>query len=603
MKLAIAIFFYLLFVPFFAYTQTVEYTKDGRKMVVEDYLQASETKKNEGDYKEASRFMNGAAIWHWERKEYEKAISYFEQSIKLNETIDNEQAIIGIKNNLGMIYADLRQYDKAYTNFALVLEVRKKTKEPVSIIASLINISVITNNLKQYDKSIIYLNEALLLALQMGDTEQMRSCYGMLAETYEKQGDAKNMLKYFELYKTFHEQTQRDKISKVQVTAEEAKLRAKLLEMENRMKDGTILQKDTLIAEKQRELQGLSVAQQKLIQTMSKREMLLKIAQHEIEIQDLQINEQKVTNELEDVRQTKIRDGLIIGLLFLVLIAIILWYKNNEKQKINRILESQKTKLISLTEELSAQAEELSAQTEEIQLKNNKLIETNSVKDKVLSIIAHDVRSPLTVIGSFLELWETGDFDAKETVELVSQIKTSTFNTIEMLDNLLTWAKSQMRGISAKPANFMLAKIVANKIELLDELAKPKRITLINNITANTNIYADANQISIVLHNLIGNAIKFTPENGVITIDNVVSEKFTEVRVGDTGIGISEENIKRLFAVESHFTTTGTANEKGTGLGLLLCKEFIENTGGTISVKSVYGKGAIFSFTVPKNVL
>ncbi len=600
MKFTILLLFYLLLLPFFAYTQITEYTKEGKKMLVEDYLQASETKKNEGDYKEASRFMNGAAIWYWEKKEYDHAISYFQQSIKLNETINNEQGIIGIKNNLGMIYADLKQYDLAYTNFALVLEERKKTKEPISIIASLINISVITNNLRQYDKSTTYLNEALLLALRMGDAEQMRSCYGMLAETYEKKGDAQNMLKYFELYKTFHEQTQKNKIAKVQITAEEAKLRAKLLELENRMKDGAILKKDTLIAEKERELQGLSIAQQALLKTMSKREMLLKIAENEIQIQNLQLNEQKAISDLLLIRQTKIRDSLIIGLLFLLLVIAILWYKNNEKQKINIVLETQKVTLIHQAEELSAQAEELSTQAEEIQAKNSKLIETSSVKDKILSIIAHDVRSPLTVIGSFLELWETGDFDAKETVELVSQIKISTFNTVDMLDNLLTWAKSQMKGITSKPTNIILAKIIENKIELLDELAKPKRITFINNISEQTNIYADANQLGIILHNLLGNAIKFTPENGIITIDSTTTEKFIEISVTDTGIGITEENIKKLFSIESHFTTVGTSNEKGTGLGLLLCKEFIENSGGAITVKSKIGKGATFAFTLPK---
>lgn len=602
MKFVILLLFYLLLFPFFSYAQTIEYTKDGKKMVAEDYLQASETKKNEGDYKEASRFMNGAATWHWERKEYDKAISYFQQSIKLNETINNEQGIIGIKNNLGMIYADLKQYDLAYTHFMLVLEERRKNKEPISIISSLINLSVITNNLKQYDKSITYLNEALSLALRMSDAEQMRSCYGMLAETYEKQGDAQNMLKYFELYKTFHEQTQKDKISKVQITAEEAKLRAQLLELENRMKDGAILKKDTLIAEKERELQGLSIAQQALVKTMSKREMLLKIAENEIQIQNLQLNEHKAISDLLLVRQTRIRDSLIIGLLFLLLIVVILWYKNNEKQKTNAILEMQKVRLIHQAEELSAQAEELSTQAEEIQLKNIKLIETSSVKDKILSIIAHDVRSPLTVIASFLELWETGDFDTQETIDLVSQIKTSTFNTVDMLDNLLTWAKSQMKGITIKPTNFILAKIINNKIELLDELAKPKRITFVNNVSEQINIYADANQLGIILHNLISNSIKFTPENGIITIDYAVTEKFIEISVTDTGIGITEENIKKLFSIESHFTTTGTANEKGTGLGLLLCKEFIENSGGTISVKSKIGKGTTFVFTLPKNL-
>jgi signal transduction histidine kinase len=583
---------------FLTFSQNDEYKKDGAKMTVADYLAASDKKKNEGDYKEASRFMNGAATWHWEKKEYEKAIEYFLQSIKLNEKVDNQQGIIGIKNNLGMIYADLRQYDLAYQNFTLVLAERRKAKEPVSIIASLINLSVITNNLKEYDKSIVYLQEALDLALKMGDAEQMRSCYGMMAETYEKKGDTKNMLKYFDLYKTFHEKAQSTKINKLKISEEEAKLRARLLEIENRMKDNSIAQQSNIIAEQQKELAGLNAEQQKLHQTMTKREMLLKLTQEEVKVKDLKLKEQQTQAELKDVKQNNIRNILIIAFLAAILIVLILWWQNKQKKKINLLLRQQKQQLVEQTETLHIQAEELAAQADEIYAKNVTLTQTNTVKDKILSIISHDLRSPLSMIVGFLDLLESGDLDKDETLTLVYQLKNSTNNTLMMLDNLLGWARSQMQGIVATPSVFNLTSLAEEKLELLNEIAKNKEITLVNAIKPNQMVKADKNQIGVVLQNLITNAIKFTHKGGFVTLDTVTNQEEVMVRISDTGIGMSKEDLAKLFQIEINFTSKGTANEKGTGLGLLLCKEFVEKNGGKILVDSKENEGTTFSFTV-----
>ncbi len=583
MKLVI-LFLYLLFVPFFSYTQTVEQTKDGRKMLIGDYLQASEMKKNEGDYKEASHLMNGAAIWYWEQKQYDKSINCFQQSIKLNEIINNEQAIIRIKNNLGMIYADLRQYELAYEYFVLVLEERKKNKEPISIIASLVNISVITNNLKQYDKSIDYLNEALVLALRIRDAEQMRSCYGMLAEVFEKKGDTQNMLKYFELYKIFHEKTQRDKITKVQITAEEAKLRAKVLELENQMKDNRLLEKDTLIAEQERELQGLTLAQQVLLRTMSKRAMLLEIAEDKIKIKDLQLREQKIVNELETLRHNNIRNILSMALGFSLIIAAILWQKNKEREATNLVLEAHKKQLIEQSNTLLMQAEELK--------------ETNKVKDKLFSLVAHDLRNPLNSLKGVFFLVQNDSLSLEELQDIMSKIEKEVLRIDEMMANLLFWAQSQLSSIQTKMQNFDVIPIIYDNFRLLEQVASSKNISLTCDSKQETMmIYADINQIRIIIRNLVTNAIKFT-EKGKITIYvNEIANDW-QIEIKDTGVGMNEDQIAKLFHTNTHFTTQGTASEKGSGLGLLLCKEFVENHHGKIWVTSKVGEGTSFFFTI-----
>jgi signal transduction histidine kinase len=606
--------YYFLFSLFWlscnVFAQSEIFDKNGKRLSVEDFLASSAKKQQEGDYKEASRFMNEAATWHWEKKEYEKAISYFEKSIKLNEVIDNQQGIIGIKNNLGMIFADLRQYEKAYQNFSLVLEERKKSKEPVSIIASLINIAVITNNLQQYDKSVNYLQEALTLALRMKDLEQMRSCYGMLAETYEKKGDVENMLKYFNLYRTFHEETQRNKIQKVQNTVDEVQLKARLLELENRNKELTLSRKDALINEQEKELAGLTSAQKNLLQTMSKKDMLLHIASNDLKMKELELKEEQAREKLKDIEKQQIVNILLISLGAMILVIAILYKRNADKRQSNKILTEQKNQLEKQANMLFAQAEELNSQTEHMRtqanailVKNEKLHSLNSVKDKMLSIIAHDVRSPLSMIVGFLDLLEGNDLNEEEQLLLVSQLKGSTIHTLDMLEDLLNWARSQMGGIRVQPTKFNILQLAAEKTAFCSKMAQKKEIQLINTIEQDCFVYADQNHIAIVMQNLLSNAIKFTPKNGFITISIAGIDKqadFITIQVSDTGVGMEAEKLHKLFNTESHFSTKGTEDEKGTGLGLLLCKEFVESSGGKISVTSQKGEGTTFSFTVKK---
>ncbi len=504
--------------------------------------------------------------------------------MKLNELINNTQGIIGIKNNLGMIYADLKQYDLAYNYFVVVLEERRRNKEPISIISSLINLSVITNNLKQYDKSITYLNEALSLALRMSDAEQIRSCYGMLAETYEKQGDSQNMLKYFELYKTFHEKTQKDKITKVQVTVEEAKLRAKLLELANKIKDNHLLQKDTLIAEQERELQGLTLAQQVLLRTMSKRAMLLEIAEDKIKIKDLELREQKIINELETLRHNSIRNMLSLALIFSLVIAVILWKKNKERAIINSVLETQKTQLIEQSNMLSIQAVELK--------------ETNNVKDKLFSLVAHDLRNPLNSLKGVFFLVKNNSLSLEELQYIMAKIESEVLRIDEMMANLLFWAQSQLSSIQTIMQDFDIIAVIYENFKLLEEVASLKQISMNCDSEQDvTTIHADINQVRVIIRNLVTNAIKFT-EVGKIIIYVKKIENGWQVEVKDTGIGMNENQITKLFHINTHFTTQGTAKEKGSGLGLLLCKEFVENHHGKIWATSKIGEGTSFFFTL-----
>lgn len=238
-------------------------------------------------------------------------------------------------------------------------------------------------------------------------------------------------------------------------------------------------------------------------------------------------------------------------------------------------------------------------------LKKNEtqLKELNRSKDKIFSIIAHDLKNPFTSILGFSELLqrESKNLNSNEIEHYSSIINISAKQTMQLLDNLLDWARMQQGRITFLPQNIDLGDITERIVELVRENADQKGIAIINHVPAQTIVFADSEMIKTVIRNLLSNAIKFTETSGSIELSTSTTQKEIIFSVTDTGIGISKEDIEKLFDISSNFTMPGTNNEKGTGLGLSLCKEFVEKHGGSISVKSQLGKGSEFSFTLPLN--
>jgi two-component system sensor histidine kinase/response regulator len=232
------------------------------------------------------------------------------------------------------------------------------------------------------------------------------------------------------------------------------------------------------------------------------------------------------------------------------------------------------------------------------------LQQSNLFKSKLLSLIGHDLRDPIGSLKSYvdiyLELHPDVDSNIKEFMNEVSGISENAFI---LLENLLSWAKSQTGKIAFLPEPNDIKVIVTDSISLLINLAKKKNISLSVDIPDNTLVYCDAELISTVVRNLVSNAIKFSFHDGTIMIgarkENQSGRDFLVVSVEDKGVGIKKENLQLLFSKDIHFTTFGTDNEKGSGLGLKICQEFVEMNGGKISVESKKNKGTVFSFTLP----
>lgn len=226
-----------------------------------------------------------------------------------------------------------------------------------------------------------------------------------------------------------------------------------------------------------------------------------------------------------------------------------------------------------------------------------KLDELNKVKDKVFSILSHDLRSPLANLSSLISMAREGDISDEEFKSFLPTIAENINYTSGLIDNLLHWSQLHIKGERIAKTTFDLYEIINSMLTYFTKSAKVKNIEIVNLISKSTTVNADKNMIHLVLRNLLSNAIKFSEPGGKVTIEAQDLYPETVVCVSDTGKGMEKETLKKLFGYES-FTTKGTANEQGTGLGLLLCKEFVEKNGGRIWVESEPGKGSRFCFSI-----
>lgn len=229
------------------------------------------------------------------------------------------------------------------------------------------------------------------------------------------------------------------------------------------------------------------------------------------------------------------------------------------------------------------------------------LKEINATRDKFFSIIAHDLKNP---IGAFMGvsafLVKTfQDLSRDEIKEFLDGVNTTAKRLYELLENLLLWSRTQRGLIQFHPMNCDLSQIIQHNVELLNAAADNKSINLIYEIDSDIVVYADPNMLNTILRNLITNAIKFTNENGIVLVKSKQIGEYCRISVVDNGVGISHENLPGLFKLEGSVSTIGTNQESGTGLGLIICKEFVERHTGEIWVDSKFGEGSSFHFTIP----
>lgn len=290
------------------------------------------------------------------------------------------------------------------------------------------------------------------------------------------------------------------------------------------------------------------------------------------------------TNRQQEIfirnRNTQVTGAVIFLLLLLLLLFLLI--RNIRALKKNNALLMEKDRIITS--------------------QNRKLAELNATKDKFFSVVSHDMKAPLNSLWSFTNLLEENIdvLQREQLMELVKELKQHLESTTKMTDNLMTWARLQMKEMKTEPEEVELHVIVRDVFRLYQEIVSSKKIRLINELPSNASVWADSNQVKFIIRNLVNNAIKYTPRGGEIRItgEHTGAGAFS-LKVADTGKGIQETTIAKLFTNEAIQSTTGTAGEQGSGLGLKLCHEFTQLNKGSLLVASKVSEGTVFSLVLP----
>lgn len=296
----------------------------------------------------------------------------------------------------------------------------------------------------------------------------------------------------------------------------------------------------------------------------------------------------------------KNKDGIIIGIAGICRdITKLKTIENQLRKKSEDLLETNRL-LEGRQKEMLMQAEALALQTQNLIVTNTELDRLNRTKDKFFSIIAHDLRNPFNAIIGFSELLRSDfmEMDDHQKLNLLELISVSSQTAYNLLENLLQWARTQTDNINFDPMDFDLSESAKVVFDLYGVMARKKGIKFRNEIEEKVMVHADRNMVNTILRNLVSNAIKFSNPNGDIVLSAKTESDVVEVNVSDSGIGMTRENLNKLFRIDTYYSTAGTMGETGTGLGLIICKEFVEKNNGRIRATSSEGSGTTVTFTL-----
>ena len=290
-------------------------------------------------------------------------------------------------------------------------------------------------------------------------------------------------------------------------------------------------------------------------------------------------------NKAKIKAQTRLILILSVSLVILISVLFVTWYLYKQKKILSNELENQHKALLE--------------QKGVIEVQTANLQSVNGLKDKLLAVIGHDLRTPVANMSNIIEMFNDGYLTATEVTELMHEIGPIIKGAELTLSNLTEWAGSQIKGKAVNSTNVDIFLLGVEMEQTFVHHLQQKGIEFVNGAYAGRSVQADENHIKVILRNLVSNAIKFTASNGTVTLATKVDHNSLIISVSDTGKGMNSNEIEKLFSISTHFSHSGTSGESGTGIGLLLCKELVELNGGKLSVTSAVGKGSCFYFSLP----
>lgn len=536
---------------------------------------------------------------------YNRSAEFLEQALLLNEAFNNNNVLVLILNQLGKVNAARGRIDKAFENYENALDDENEIDQTQEA-EVLYNLGNLYNQQKEYQKALSSYKKALQIWRAIKDRKNESISLNDIGKIYQhlknydralanhlaaldiQQGmDDKNGIaeSYNDIGMLYYEQKNYERAVANLNLALRAGQESQSQEQQKRSYEYLSQCYNQLANYKEAfRYQTLFIAINDLILgDQNDRQLLEAQSRYSLEKKESQIDKlesERVKKEREIEDQKKFRNILYLIIALIVVIVLLISYFYTQKRRSNRILQ---------------------ATNEMVKMQNMQLQNLNATKDKFFSIISHDLKGPLNSLTSFsgLLINHTESLSKEEIQMLAKDLDKSVKNLFALLENLLEWSRSQTGNIDLKPEVFDITTMVESNKELLQSQAQGKQIALISNLETGLQVKADKNSVSTVIRNLISNAIKFTPPGGTVSIDVEQREHQVILSVRDTGVGMSADVMDKLFRIDVKHSTKGTADEKGTGLGLILCKDFIEKNGGKIWVKSEINSGSTFSFTLP----
>ena len=538
--------------------------------------------------------------------DYYKSEEFLNLALEINRISNNTRIQVLILNKLGKINAATGRIDEAFATYEHVLESVEEVNDPKVEAEAVFNLAHLYTQQGFYAQALEKHKSALAIIRSFRDKRKEALSLSDIGELYRlMENDERalaNHIASLEIRQDLKDQkgmaASYNNIGALYYQQKNIDLAIANLQLA--LDAGRESQTQEQIRKSYEYLSMCYVAQEDYKKALEYKDLFLAISdfiQHEIneqqllESQNRYFVEQKQSQirKLESIRtqsekqlsqERKIRNFLAALTGFGLVIAVLVIYLYLVKRRSNSILKAAHAK---------------------VQEQNVQLQDLNATKDKFFSIISHDLKGPLNSLTSFsgLLMNHTDSLSKEEIKMLAKDLDKSLKNLFALLENLLEWSRSQTGNTEFKQTTFDLAAVLNDNKNLLEGQAASKKITVKGIDKKQVPIHAHRHSVNTVIRNLISNAIKFTPEGGTITLAVQKVKNDVRVSIADTGVGMSAEVIQKLFRIDTKHTTKGTADEKGTGLGLILCKEFVEKNGGKIWAESEPGRGSVFYFTLP----
>lgn len=511
-------------------------------------------------------------------KKFDKSISYYNQALKFYEDLGDQVEVANAHVNIGNTYYKTGRVEeskesliKASKTFENPSVVNNNQKESAKGLADL---GKAYDDIGDFSKALNLLENSLVIFESNEDFEGLASTLASLGHVQL------NLKRYEDAEKSFLRSLEISQQYNYKLSLMESyKGMSQILSIKKDYKeavgmyDAYILIKDSIYLEEKKAAVAAATSQLNL--KINEQELMLSHKRAEL-------------STILDKKNDQLLISMILAFVLTSIVIIFLFRKYQKKKRVSESLQKENSSLIKTNVDLSQSQEFLE--------------KTNAAKDKLFSIVAHDLKSPIASIKGFTELLATNPdaFTLEEISDLGKKMNDSLGNLNQLLDNLLKWAMSQSGLMEYHPQEIQCSDFIQSNINIYQPIAEKKSITLkAPTDNCNVTLYGDGNMLNFVLRNIIHNAVKFTDHRGSIHVSSVVSNGKLKITVSDTGVGMSPEALQNIFNIDRRKKSLGTLHEKGTGLGLVLSKEFMDKNGGHMEVSSELGRGTTFTLYFP----